>query len=87
MELSLQKLNHYHNRLVDIILLAIEETAIMNIDNLEKVTKSFEKIVEQNNDYYFLNGRIISMTDKYYESGRFSREIKEALIIFEDIKQ
>jgi hypothetical protein len=86
MELSLQKSNHYHNRLVDVILYPIEETGILNKDNLEKVTKAFEKIVEQNNDYHFLNRRIMSMTDKYYESGRFSREIKEALKMFEDIQ-
>lgn len=83
LEIILPKVDINHNRFVDVVLYPIEETAIMNSENLEKVTKAFEQIIEKNNDYHFLNRKIISMTDRFYESGRFNRTIKEALKEFQ----
>ncbi|KAF5059492.1 hypothetical protein DSECCO2_335570 [anaerobic digester metagenome] len=83
LKIILPKVDINYNRFVDVVLYPIEETAVMNNENLEKVTKAFEQIIEKNKDYHFLNRRIMLMTDRFYESGRFNRTIKEALKEFQ----
>lgn len=85
LEIILPKVDVSHNRFVDVVLYPIEEIAIKNWGNLEKVTKALEDIIDKNNNFHFLNRRIISITDRFYESGHFNYTIKQALKLFQNL--
>ena len=58
-----------------------QKATITSEQNLDKVKQDFEKIIEKYNDFHFLNKNIITMTEKLYESNKYSRTIMEGIEI------
>lgn len=86
LDIILGKIDITNNRIADVVLYPIGETAVLSRENLDKVKNAFEQIIEKYNNFYFLNRNIITLTDRLYESGRYNFTIPEALSIYDRLQ-
>lgn len=84
-DLILDKVDITYNRISDVVLQPIRETAVLSRKNLDKVRNAFENIIERHNDFHFLNREIITLTNQLYESGKFSWSIREAILKHDEL--
>ena len=85
LDLVLEKVDISYNRISDVVLHPIRETAVLSRESLEKVNVVFERIIKKHDKYHFLNRELITMTERLYESNRYNWSINEALSKYESL--
>lgn len=85
LDLVLEKVDISYNRISDVVLHPIRETAVLSRESLEKVNVAFERMIKKYDKYHFLNRELITMTEQLYESSRYNWSINEALSKYENL--